>query len=174
MLTLQNHVAKIANFNPRAEKHGDENKLAGDIKFETCCARGVLDQFDPTLRPLLFRAPAVGEQPQLIDQGDGATALRVPKLAPLKWDEEFPGYKLVVHSGLGLVEPMEIADVALSGFTLEALEGGSVKVGFRASCHPDAEKSGALCELIQEEVEISLVPPSASPQQELDTEAAEA
>lgn len=160
MFALQKHTVKVSNFNPRAEKNGDANVLAGDIKFEACCGRNVLDDFDASLRAMLFRVPAQGETLVTFNDGDGATGLRMPKLKPLVWDEEFTGYTLTVHSGLGLIEPLVIEGVDLSNFTFEALEGGSVKAGFRASCHPDQEQSGALCELIQEKVEISLDPPA--------------
>lgn len=156
MFALEEHTAKIANVNPRAELNGNDTKLAADIKFETCIGRDLLDEFDPALRGLMFREPQTGDQPQLIDSGDGATALRMPKLQPLGWDEKYPGYSLVVH---GLLDDVAIP-VELSGFTFKGLDGGSVKTSFRATCHPDADQIGHLCGLIQNDVEISLVPPA--------------
>ena len=43
----------------------------------------------------------------------------------------------------------------------EAMDGGSVAITFRASLHPDGRTSGKLCQLVQETVEITLVPPDA-------------
>lgn len=170
MFALEEHTAKIANVNPRSEKHGDQTKLAADIKIETCVGRKTLDEFDTALRALLFREPQTGDQPQLIDADDGATALRMPKLAPLEWEEKYPGYTLILHGML--VEDIAIP-VELSGFSFKGLDGGAVKTSLRATCHPDADQIGHLCSLIQNDVEISLVPPAARAADLVD-EAAEA
>ena len=163
MFEVHEQPAHVANFNPRAEKHGDENVLAADIKLELTCHSSALDAFNPNLRQLLYREPATGEQPSLPFGGDSAdrcTALRVPQLAPLAWNEYFPGYRLQIVKGMGLQDPIDLVEVELSGFKFEALDGGSVLITCRATCHPDADQSGQLCELIQEDVEITLMPPA--------------
>lgn len=159
MLALTNQFARVANFNPRAEKHGDDNVLAADIKLEVNASSHVLDLFDTSLRPLLFRKPEAGEQPALFTEGDGLTALRLPHLAPLKWDNDYTGWTLSIDSGLGISEPLVLTEVELSNFTFEATEGGTVKTTFRATCHPDADQSGLLCTLIGDDVELTLSPP---------------
>jgi len=113
MFGLDDAPAKVANFNPRAEKHGDENKLAGDLKLVLAANNSVLDYFSKGLRQMLYRKPAQGEQQDLIEGGDGLTAVKFPRLGTLSWDEEYPGYELVIGTGLGLSEPMVISDVTL-------------------------------------------------------------
>lgn len=160
MFSLENQQAKIASFNPRAEKHGDENVPSGDLKLECTLSNAVLDHFDKGLRKMLYRKPASGEQSDLpLSDTDGLTARKLPHLAPLRWDEDFPGYTLSIDSGLGVKDPLVLDDVELSNFAFEALDGGSVNVTFRASFHPEPEQSGALCSMIQETVEITLTPP---------------
>ncbi|MGH8158409.1 MAG: hypothetical protein ACREPQ_09825 [Rhodanobacter sp.] len=167
MFHLTKHQVKIAGFNPRAEKHGDDNVLAGDLKLEAIVHSSVLDGFDKQLRKFLYRKPAQGEQVEMqFEQGDDLTARRVPKLSPFKWDEDFPGYKIELDSGLAVDETLKLSDVELSGFTFEAMDGGSVKITFRASFHPDGRTSGKLCQLIQETVELSLIAPAREEQQQ--------
>lgn len=162
MFNLENHQAKIASFNPRAEKHGEENVSAGDLKFEVTCGNSALDHFDKALKKMLYRKPGAGEQADLpLNDHDGLTQRKLPHLAPLKWDEDFPGYELSITTGLALDEALKLSDVELSGFVFEALDGGSVLITFRASFHPDGRTSGKLCQLIQETVEITLTPPDA-------------
>lgn len=162
MFSLDNHRAKIASFNPRVEKHGDENVPSGDLKFEVTCANAMLDHFDKALRKMLYRKPGAGEQTELtLNDHDGLTQRKLPHLAPLKWDEDFPGYELSITTGLALDESLDLSDVELSGFVFQALDGGSVSITFRASFHPDGRTSGKLCQLIQETVEITLTPPDA-------------
>jgi hypothetical protein len=162
MFSLENQQAKIASFNPRAEKHGDENVPSGDLKLEVTCANSVLDHFDKALRKMLYRKPGAGEQTDLpLNDHDGLTARKFPHLSPLKWDEDFPGYTLSIDSGFGIKDALVLEDVELSNFAFEALDGGSVNVTFRASFHPEPDQSGALCSMIQETVEITLTPPDA-------------
>jgi len=157
---LYRQPAKIDSFNPRAEKHGESNVPAGDIKITVVGHSSMLDAFSKQLRPLLYRKPdLMGEQQPLLE-GDELTALAMPNLKPLKLDEDYPGYKLEISAGLDFSKPISLIDVCLSDFTFAPENGGAVKLSFRASCHPDEETAGALCQLIQETPYISLVPPA--------------
>lgn len=163
MLTLIKQRAKLAHVNPRAEKNGEDNVLAADIKIELNAPNSVLDAFDKSLRKLLFRKAQTGEQSSLpLEDNDGLTGLRFPQLAPLRWDEDFPGYAMRLETGLGLPQTgITIDDVELKKFSIEPVEGGSVKLTFNLACHPDAETIGALCDLMQDVVELTLRPPAA-------------
>jgi hypothetical protein len=161
---LSKHPAKIDSFNPRAEKHGDENVPAGDIKFTLKGHSSLLDLFDPSYRPFLFRkADSSGDQPSLIE-GDNLTALAKPKLKSLRLDEDFPGYVLEIGSGLDIGKPLRLSDVELSGWIFEAIEGGSVGITFSATVHGDADDFGELCQQIQNVVDVTLEPPKAEAQ----------
>lgn len=163
MFSLTDQQTRITSFVPRMEKHGDENVLAGTLKLETTCHSSVLDNFDKSLRKLLYRKPAAGEQADLpLGDSDGLTARKLPHLAPLKWDEDFPGYKIAIQSGLALDEALKLDDVEIHGFAFEALDGGSVTVRWSANFRQDGRTSGKLCQLIQETVELSLTPPERS------------
>lgn len=161
---LDQQIAKITSLNPRAEKHGEDNVPACDIGFEVNAHSRVLDLFDPSYRPFLFRrSDAPGDQPSLID-GDQLTALAKPTLKPLRLDEDFPGYTLRIGSGLDFGEDLVLADANLSGFVIEAVEGGSVKLKFSASAHPTADQCGELYEQIQNMVDLTVEPPLAAAQ----------
>ena len=171
MFSLKGFTVRIASFNPRAEKHGDDNKLAADIKIECSVSNDQLNHFDPKMRDFLFRKAEAGEQQDLIDGENALVALRLPKLGPLSWDEEFPGYRVEFPAGLGLLESLALEDVTVRKFKFEPIEGGSCSVTFSIVCHPDAEEAGELCALIQKDVEIVLTPPT---RQEVQQEFAEA
>jgi hypothetical protein len=169
MFSLSQQQTKISAFTPRMEKHGDENVLAGTLKCETTMHNSVLDNFDKSLRKLLYRKPAAGEQADLpLGDSDGLTARKLPHLAPLKWDEDFPGYKIEIQSGLALDEVLKLDDVEIHGFAFEAMDGGSCTVRFSANFRQDGRTSGKLCQLIQDTVELSLIPPSREEQKDLD------
>lgn len=171
MFELTDATAKVVNYNPRAEKHGGENKMAGDLKVLVTTSSSVLDFFSKDLRKALYRKPGQGEQQDLIEGSDGLTAVKFPRLGELPWDEDYPGYSLVIGGGLGLTEPMVLNEVTLKRFRFEALDGGSLQVGLSALFHPTPEQAGQLCALIQEDVQITLIPPTKQakgdkPQQE--------
>jgi len=163
MFSLTKHQTKIASFNPRAEKHGEENVLAADLKIEATVHSATLDLFDKKLRPMFFRKAEIGEQQSLIE-GDDLIGLRLPQIKGFTWDEDFPGYTIEIGSGLDIGKPLVITEVELSKFKFEPAEGGAVKLTLSASFHPSAELSGALCALIQDTVELTLLPPSAAQQ----------
>lgn len=161
MFSLEKQRVKISSFNPRAEKHGEDNKLAADIKFEVSLPNVILDEFSKDLRKALYRKAAKGEQQDLIEGTEGLVALKFPRLGAQRWDEEFNGYEIQIDSDLGLKDPLVLVDVTVRKFAFEPIEGGSVAITFSAICHPDQDEAGALCALIQEEVDLTLTPPSA-------------
>lgn len=166
MFTTTKHPTFISSVTPIAEKHGEETKLACSIKCELTMAKTVLDAFGlKKLREALYRKPAAGEQQELPMEGsDGHTALAFPKLSSLRIEEDFTGYKVHVDSGLGISEGIHLSEVTLKKVSLDPIEGGSVKVGLSLVCHPDAATIGALCDMLQDTVDLTLTPPAASQQ----------
>lgn len=166
MFELTQAVVKLVNVNPRAELHGDEHKLASDLKMQITCGNQVLDFFDRELRPMLYKRD---ENPDLVDQieGDGLTALRFPKLDALKWDWTGNGYKLAIDWGMGGDSNITLEDVTVDKFAIEAQNGGSVVVTFRVIAHPDADVLGPLCELMQQDITVWLTPPAPTTVHEL-------
>lgn len=168
-LQLEKQACKIDSFNPRAERHGENKVPAGDLKITVSGHSSLMEQFVPGLRKILFRKPdLVGEQQSLIE-GDDLTQVAHPNMKPIVLDEDWPGYRLELDGGLEFSQPLVLTEVTLSTFKLEAINGGAVKLSFSASSHPDEEQSGALCQLIQQERYIRLVPPAPAAQQQLPT-----
>lgn len=171
MFELKETVVKLVNVNPRAELHGDEHKLASDLKMSVTCTNTVLDHFHPDLRALLYKRD---ENPDLVDQidPDALTSLRFPRLDALAWDWSGAGYELTVDWGMGGDSNIVLSDVEVDKFKIEAQEGGSVVLTFRVIAHPDADVLGPLCELMQQEITVWLTPPAPETLQELFGEAA--
>lgn len=167
MLQLEDHEVDMSNVNLRKEKHGDERKLGVDITIKFHAANRILDELESGLRESLFRPAGKGEQIDLVEGADGLVAVKFPRIGGLSWDEEFPGYELEIAGGLGLSEPLVLVDVTLKKFKFDPLEGGSVAITFSAVFHPDAEEAGTLCSLIQDEVDLTLVPPSKQEAEQL-------
>lgn len=165
MFELKNHEAKVASFNPRCEKHGQENVMAGDLKVECTGHSSLLDHFvhgqaghDVQLVAGEILVPTQRRQARQLALGQVVVAERkIGLLARCRL--------AIQRLAKALVEVIELDDVELSSFVFEALDGGSVSITFRASFHPDGRTSGKLCQLIQETVEITLIAPEAGQQQ---------
>lgn len=168
MFALQQQSAKIDSFTPRAEFDGEERSPAGSIKFSLSGHSNLLDNFLPGMREVLFRKPALqGEQPPLFP-GDELTQVAFPKLADLKLAEKFPGYKVQIGEGLECSKPIVLGECTLSAFSFETINGGAIGISFSVACHPDEDQAGALCQMVQQERYVTLVPPEPVAQQQLD------
>lgn len=167
----------LGNVNPRMEKHGAENKLKADLKLTVNFPNDVLDKIEPGLLASIYRAPTKSDSAELFDGTEHAVPLRVlkfPRIGPLSYDSEFPGYSMAVHIGA-----TGDADIALDGCTVDKMlfdskDGGTVALTFRVVIAPDITKGhlDALCGLIQSEIEFTLTPPAADAQQTMDEGAA--
>lgn len=161
MFELSKTKAKVVDFNPRAELHGNDGKLAGDIKFSVVLSADILAHFDPTLRSFLFHKRA-GVQDDLANEAHDAPNLRFPQMTvPVKWEMELVGAELTIHHGLGGRSDIVLSGCKVNAFALEPKEGGSVIVGFRVQAPLDEKIAGKLCALIQESPEITIEPPAA-------------
>lgn len=166
MFTLENQKAKLINVNPRAEKHGDENALACDLKFEIRTSNDVLAEFHHSLKSAFYKEP---DQGNLIDEPGTLSQLKFPDMGPVSYDMELSGHELTIHYGIGGKSDLSIDDCRVNHFRLHPQEGGTVIVTFRVQGNPSEYVIGKLCSMIQEEINISLTAPGES---QLDLEAA--
>lgn len=164
---LMQQLAKIDSFTPRAEFDGaDERVPAGSVRITCGGHSSLMDTFFPGLRQVLFRKPDLaGEQPALFE-GDELTQVAFPKLKALKLSEKWPGYTVHLSEGLEASEPLVLKAATLSNFEFELLAGGAVTVSFSAACHPSTAQAGELCQLVQQDRYLTLIPPSAEPKDE--------
>lgn len=159
MFELATTQVKLANVNPRAELHGEDPKPAFDLKIEATLPNSVLYQFNPELVGLLYKKD---ENPDLVDQvseSDAFTALRFPKMGAIKWDWEGTGYDVTVGYGIGGASDIHLGDCKVDHFKFEPMNGGSVLITFRVIAHPETADVGKLCEFIQQNIEITVMPP---------------
>jgi hypothetical protein len=164
MFSTTHQKASITNFKPAKEMHGPEKRLVGDLKVTMSISNTVLEHLGKDLRTALYRKAETGEDPQadmLPLVPDGMTKLKNPTLKALAFDEKFPGYQASFPSTLAVHEVIKLSDVTLAGFTVEAKDGGTVDLSFNMRFPVDGQYAGKLCQLIQEDIELTLVPPTA-------------
>lgn len=149
-------LATLTNVNSRPELHGEDKKLAADLKFEAHVHQNELEQFDRRLKPFLYEKASQGDL-----DADFLPQLRFPLLAmPLKWAGEQVGGKLTVHQGISAKSDLVVDGCLFNEFKIEAIEGGSVALTFRVQIHPDEKTIGKLCMLSGQEVKVSIEPPA--------------
>lgn len=168
MFTLQKKTAKLSSVNPRVELHGEEHVMAADLKFSIKVSNDILSEFHPSLKSALYKK-SEGGQADFIDDPGHMPERRFPLMAPVKWDKNFIGYKLTVHYGISGTQDNVLIDCTIDGFRFECQDGGTVIASFRVIAHPTSAELGRLCEMIQQDVSISLFEQSSEdPQQDLD------
>ena len=160
MFSLANQAAKLTSVNPRAEIHGTDHVMAADLKFEIKVGNDVLSEFDPSLKSSLYKK-ADGPQGELITDAGHLPTLKFPLMGPVKWGKEFSGYETVIHYGVSGAQDIHLIDCAVDNFRFDCQDGGTVAVSFRVIAHPEPTELGSLCEMIQQEVEMSLIEPEA-------------
>lgn len=170
MFSLANQAAKLVNVNPRAELHGQDKKLAVDLKFEIKVSNDVLSEFDPSLKNSLYKK--ADTQGDLIDDPGHLPALKFPMMGKVKWGKDFAGYETIIHYGVTGTQDIRMAECEVDNFSFDCQDGGTVVVAFRVIAHPESTDLGRLCEMIQQEVEMSLIEPAVETVQQLFGEAA--
>lgn len=163
MFSLENQNAKLVNVNPRAELHGEETKLAVDLKFEVKTSNDILSEFDGHLKSSLYKKRESGQQ-ELIHEPGHLPQLKYPQMAPIKWEQDLAGYQTTIHGALAQSD-IGLAGCEVDGWKFDCQDGGTVVLSFRVICHPDTKDLGRLCEMIQQPVEISMTPPAADEEQ---------
>lgn len=128
-LELTNATATLEHWNPRTE--GPDDVPAVTLKISCAQSADVLAFFSPTLKAHLFDT----EGPKDLAEG---MAVRYPHLDyPLALDHEMTGAKIVIEYGIG---KMEFPDCEIKDFRITPMAGGTVVVGFKVNCKPDAKK----------------------------------
>lgn len=164
MFQFKEITAKLCNVNCRAEIHGEETKLAADLSIELRGPNTLLDQIAPGLLPVLYRAAEDGEdeQPELDLEPGRLTKLAFPVLAmPLKWEQENSGYEFVLHYGIDERSNTTLADCQVDKWKFDCQDGGTLVTNFRVIAHPKEDEIGHLCSQIQQNITLSLIPPTA-------------
>lgn len=147
---LEKGKCLLASFNSRAEKNGEQNVSASDLKFETKIGVGDLAQFGPELRAAWY------------DETGGAPRLRNPKLlGPFEFDDEAIGVTVTVDYGIGGKSNIVLQECDVNAFRLEPLEGGTIGLTFRVQGHFDEKQRGKLSGFVAAELDITVSPPQA-------------
>lgn len=165
MFAVERQQVKLASFNPRFEMHGKQGDGAAacDIKVEAKMMSTALDQFDVNLRKMLFtRNASVEGAVDLAEQGADLPNLRFPKLkAPFKFDADLIGATFVVHIPSGMRDDIRLETCKVNNFQFVPLEGGTVIFSWRVQGHADEKQAGRLCMLVQQMIDVSVIPPKA-------------
>jgi len=166
MFDLRQATATVRNLNLRAEKHGDDDLPAADLKIDTKQPNGILSEFGSQLRDAFYwRAPtAEGDQVGLdgVDEVSDRPNLRCPEVAgPFDLTYEGAGYTIVIDHGLGgKKSDIEIDDCKVNHLKFEPHEGGTVTLTMRIQFAIDEKLSGKLAMLLGREIKIDVISPS--------------
>lgn len=149
---LKKQKAVLEHLNTRAEKHGDQNMLAIDIKIVADVPNTFLNQLDPTLRASLYKAE--GDQASLIEDAEHMPVLRYEYMSAFKYTVSMVKAKLTIH---GAKKENDITfEVKINGIKLDCKHGGTVELTFSAATLPEAEDVGTLSGLLKQDVRVTV------------------
>lgn len=171
MFELTKQTAKLANVNLRAEIHGEETKIAVDLKIEAKMPNDVLSFFSPDLKASLYKKASEDAQGLLIDEPGYLPALKFPAMAPIKWGWGGCGFGAVIEWGVSGKDDIRLIGTDIDQFRFDCQDGGTVAISFRIVAHPTPDEIGRLSELVQREITLTLIPPSAEEQLQQDLKA---
>jgi hypothetical protein len=162
MFSIQQQTATLAHLNVRAEKHGDEDVGAADLKISLTASNGILAEFHPVLRAAFYKAPETPPDQDEIFQSP-ADALTVRKFGTLietvRLKHEIRGAAVTIGFGLGGASDIKLETVDVDHFAAELLEGGSCNITFRVKCSPSSDQIARLYEVLGGEIDITVTPP---------------
>lgn len=165
MLNLEKSNAKVTNLNLRAEKHGDENQPACDVKISVDLQAERLNDIAPGLCESLFRKPGKGDQLPLVEVGKkpdpGFTVVKHPGLEPVQLKQKFPGYEVSIARPEA-DDGVFFADGEVKNFKITPHEGGTANVTFTVGVYVDEDDiAGLLPFLRNPDAVVTLTPPKA-------------
>lgn len=172
MLHLEDVTATVTSYNSRGETHGESIVPAHDLGLQINCSNTVLAFFGPTLRQSLYAKAAAGRAPREAAQGElpvePAMVTDLPHLKnpcivmPIKLAFEGEGYRAVIDYGIGGDSDIVLTDCKVKNVRVDCQEGGTVVMRLRITkAEMDLRASGILSNHVQQDVVISLIPPSA-------------
>jgi hypothetical protein len=157
---------RVTSVNVRSEAHGKNHVPAVDLRLQLTAANTILEQLKPGLREALYLAVDKGEappQPDLegVEPVSDLPLLRISGLEPIRLADELTGYTVTVDIGLGRKESLvELVGCKVNAFVVEALQGGSVRIGFRVQASGLKEREiGKLGVLVDCDTAVKLEPP---------------
>lgn len=164
MFQLDTKMVKVTGLNFRKEKDekGDEHGVC-DIGFSAPMENEVLDHFNAKYRAAFYEPD---------DQVDLVSGGRLPNLKfsfpRFSHKGSLEGYTFVAHIGAGGPSEVKLNDSVINKVHFLLQDKGAVGMDFivRARTHP--ADVGKLSELLDTEVQISLVPPDEKKQFELE------
>lgn len=163
-LAFEKRRAILSGVSPRAEITDEELTPAADLRFDFVFPNDVLAEFDPALKSALYwfdesRAADLAEQGKK-DEPGFLPHLRFPNLkAPLRWDDELVGARVVIDVGIGARGAIVLEATRVDSFALEPRDRGVVGVSMRVQAKPDERQFGRLAMLVKHEVEVTVSPP---------------
>ncbi|WP_343724886.1 hypothetical protein [Herbaspirillum huttiense] len=160
MFQLETKMVRITSIEVRKEKDekGDQHSVC-DIGITAPMENEVLDHFHPLYRSSFYTGD---------DQADMVSGTRLPHLKfpfprfPHKGSLE--GYVFLAHIGAGGPSEVKLNDSVINSVKFLLQDKGAVTMSFVVRARTHRDDVGKLSELLDTEVQISLVPPNEQKQ----------
>ncbi len=165
MFTLTKMQATITSFTGRTETHGKEKVPALTLGFRITTANTILDVISDTLRTTLYKAVDEHDQADLPDVEPTTPLLRNDAIDTITLDKSFEGWTVEIDHGIDDSDPIVLGSCKVDAFKVDAHEGGTVDLYFRAGTSAcDYISAGLLWSKNGQGVVLTVTPPEAVPE----------
>lgn len=165
---LDKAQVRLTHKNDRIETIGKDKILACDLTFLYETRNDILAGFSPDMR-LAFYKRSDSPQGELHADPEHMTALRLPELGPVSVTGRLKGE---LKLGTGTKKDLVLAEVVLTKFKLECLDGGKVIVQFQAKSRPDETQAGRISGFLRDKHVVASFAPAEDKQRPLASPAA--
>lgn len=157
------------HFISRSNKEGMDRIPAATLQLTYRASNDVLSEFSPDLKSSLYRRPSSNEgdmadkaDPRLDDPGY-LPSLKFPNIKnKVALADKLVGATVIVHHGLGGKSDLSLDECTVNKFQFDPQEGGTVVVSLNVACKPSAAQAGELHMKQDQDVVISILPPTDS------------
>lgn len=155
---LTEEPARLVHMGTHTETKGEHKKTYCDLHVIARVGNEHLAYFHPALCGALFERDPT--QPDILEQGR-LDHVRFKKLKPLKWDHKVVGATAKIDFGIDATSQITLLPCSASRFSIECVNGGSVRIGFVLRCLPNQIESGKLYSQVGSDITMTLKPPEA-------------
>jgi len=148
-IEIDKTTAKIANVNIRKEKHGEDEKVACDLKLSFLTGCAFLDQ-------LAAETIEMPYEKLLYDERGNKVALGI---SAISYSNQYEDHEIMLSQHIAEEENQCFSDVKINKIAVTIESNKSVGVSIRCQFYPEEDQLTWLAERMTHEIELTVVPP---------------
>lgn len=170
MFKIENAEATLAQYKPHTTKDGGEVEPIAMLRFIIRGLNTNLNKFDKRLLDFLYMPDPESKQKDL--DAEFKPLRKFPEIKKFEWCYYGIGYRVTVHAELDHQEDINLIQCETKEILLKFEDDGIVEIQIDMECPMTKEESGFFFEHQKQVLTISMEPPTAEQQAQMELDAA--